>query len=162
MATAGSQASISLIITNQKTGEPVVYKQDGKRFTSDVTIKLSVNTVYVVSVTIKPAFSNLKGLELGTDMLTPDDTIRSEGTVKHSFTWSTTGIPPSGSAKRNSILVTLHFDPGILSHHLQTKFYKSADLQHVSWGTSLHAVELSCKIEQEGSAVGKITDCRIK
>lgn len=60
MATAVSSATISLTIANEKTGEPVTYKQDGKRFTHDVTIKLSVNTSYVISVTVKPEFSQLK------------------------------------------------------------------------------------------------------
>ena len=55
MATAVSSATISLTIANEKTGEPVTYKQDGKRFTHDVTIKLSVNTSYVISVTLVPA-----------------------------------------------------------------------------------------------------------
>ena len=56
---SGGTASIQLTIANQDSGEPVSYKQDGKRFASDVTLKFSVDTAYTLGVTLKPAFSKL-------------------------------------------------------------------------------------------------------
>ena len=101
-------------------------------------------------------------LELGSDSLSPENTTSSEGSESHTFTWHTTGMSPSGSAKRHSLLLTLLFEGGSLLHTLQAKFYKPADTGHLGWGSPLHAVELGCRLEGDGSAIGKITDSRIR
>ena len=99
---------------------------------------------------------------MGGAVLSPEETTASEGSVKYSFTWHTTGIPPTGSSKRNSLLIILRFEGCELLHTLQSKFYKLGATGHLGWGSLLHAVELTCPLEGDTSGVKKVIDSRIR
>jgi len=46
---------ISLSLKKDENEEPVYQKQDGQRFSKSQTVKLNINTAYIVKLVIRPA-----------------------------------------------------------------------------------------------------------
>ena len=44
------------------------------------------------------------------------------------------------------------------STHLQGKWYKSASTQHCDWGTSVHAIEYECSVDQQNNCIKILKD----
>ncbi|XP_013778670.1 CB1 cannabinoid receptor-interacting protein 1-like isoform X1 [Limulus polyphemus] len=144
---------VMLYIKKDTENEQVFFKTDGQRFSTDKTIKLTVDTSYGFSVITRPPQIIQNISVMGTNVNTTEMTGDSSS-LTYTFSWPSTGTQLTTKGKRDILPVVLEVkDNGSLTMNLQIKFYKLEDKQHYTWGTPLNHIEFECESKSGTSFV---------
>ncbi|XP_077530143.1 CB1 cannabinoid receptor-interacting protein 1-like [Haemaphysalis longicornis] len=149
--------SFKVILSLHREGNnqgDVHYKVDGTRFGSESTIKLNVETPYLLTLCFRPA-QTLENIMLMGSRYSPKEKSRDHCSSTYCVTWSSLGFAVTKNGKRDKIPLALQIlDLGELLVNLQVKFYKENDTGHVTWGNALHHIDLDCEVSRStGSLV---------
>lgn len=124
----------------------VHYKNDGTRFGSESTIKLNVETPYILTVCFRPA-QFLDNVTLLGSCYTAKEKSRDHASSTYCISWSSLGMPVTKRGSREKIPLSLDIrNVGELLVSLQAKFYRQHDTDHATWGTALHHIDLDCLV----------------
>ncbi|XP_064489944.1 CB1 cannabinoid receptor-interacting protein 1-like [Ornithodoros turicata] len=142
------------VLSLQREGNSEVhYKSDGTRFGSESTIKLNVETPYLLTVCFRPA-QLLDNITLLGTRYTPKEKSRDHSSSTYCISWSSLGVPVTKHGKRDKIPLVLEIrNIGELLVNLQAKFYKQEDTEHATWGTALHFIDLDCIVSASSGNV---------
>lgn len=134
-----------VISLTKEGGAGIFYKIDGERFESKTTVKLNVETKYILTVTSRPP-QTLEKIMLIDEVLTINRNAFDEEKAIYTASWPVVGLQTTKRTKRDKIPLTLQFkELGLLKVIIQMKFYKENDVQHATWGNALRQIELECE-----------------
>lgn len=143
--------SFKVILSLQREGNnqgDVHYKVDGTRFGSESTIKLNVETAYLLTLCFRPA-QTLENIMLMGSRYSPKEKSRDLSSSTYCVTWSSLGLAVTKNGKRDKLPLALQIlDLGELLVSLQVKFYKENDTGHATWGNALHHIDLDCEVSR--------------
>ncbi|XP_028398609.1 CB1 cannabinoid receptor-interacting protein 1-like [Dendronephthya gigantea] len=134
---------VSLSISKKSDGSQLFYKIDGERFKENKTIKLHVDTVYKVTIDVRPPLDistvSLSGINV-------DGTAtKTDSQSSFSGTWSSGMVQKTSNKVRTFLPLHVQFGDGSsIQISLQSKLYNLKDKTHVVWGTPLKCIELKC------------------
>ncbi|CAN8022987.1 unnamed protein product [Ixodes persulcatus] len=141
--------SFKTVLSLQREGNndnEVHYKVDGTRFGSESTLKLNVETAYVLTVCFRPP-QTLDQVALMGSHFSPKEKSRDLGSSTYCVTWSSLGVAVTKHGKRDKIPLVLQIrNVGELLVNLQAKFYREKDRDHSTWGKVLHQIDLDCQV----------------
>ncbi|XP_060559197.1 uncharacterized protein LOC132719444 isoform X2 [Ruditapes philippinarum] len=151
-----TEFKVKLRLVEKKSGEVVSYKQDGERFGQAVTVKLTTDTEYEISVSTRPAII-IERLMINGESQTLLDHIaggnRDDSDSKtYIIHYSTIGYDVSKGGSRKNIPFTLE-DGKTMKTSLQCKLYRTGEKSHSHWGQTLSAIDIDCKAEEGRSYI---------
>ncbi|XP_012559108.1 CB1 cannabinoid receptor-interacting protein 1 [Hydra vulgaris] len=130
------------------SGSEVYFKQDGQRFHENQTLKLAIESQYKVNVEVKPPLE-LTFLQFGGEEPEIKRVSKNDDDEKsvYQFEWSTLGMEATARTQRVEMPCFIRFkDYKELNFKLQTKFYPTKEVKHITWGQKLHTITLECTI----------------
>lgn len=143
---------VSLSISKKSDGSQLFYKIDGERFKENKTIKLHVDTVYKVTIEVRPAveISNVSLSGINVD----GTSTKTDSQSSFSGTWSSGMVQKTSKKVRTFLPLHVQFEDGsTIQTSLQCKLYALKDKTHVVWGTPLKCIELKCNRREELNTV---------
>ncbi|KAL3118658.1 hypothetical protein niasHT_006486 [Heterodera trifolii] len=150
---SGKHFKLSIRISDAENGTPIMFKQDGNRFTtSQRTLKLHSNCKYRVSVQCTPPQDFLSLHIGGSDLELVTEGAHSSSAGEYTAMWNTTGIDPSRKGIRQDILFVISGPGKTLNRKLQTKFYARED-SHAGMGHRVEAMCWTCELDPTGQVL---------
>lgn len=139
-----------LELKRQDTKEHVRHKIDGQRFGHTNTVKLNVNTMYDVRVTVRPALRlhNLiiYGEKHDVELVKASD---NDEKLTYCTTYHTGGHNHSKKGGRKDVPFLFELEHGLsLKTQMQCKFYNEKEVEHSKWGNTLTSIEYDCKVSE--------------
>lgn len=128
-------------------------QRDGQRFSNEFTLKMTTESKYRCTITIKPSIP-LQSVSVQSSLVNLIDTTKQNGSCTYEFEWSSEQYTANKNKKRTNIPITLKFQDGLsVSLPIQVKFYSPDNKQHLQWGTQLHFIDYNCSIKPERTSI---------
>ncbi|CAD5119864.1 DgyrCDS8448 [Dimorphilus gyrociliatus] len=141
---------LQLGLKRKDDNEPVRFKIDGGRFDSEKTLKLNVDTPYLLELRLTQEIEVLDLAIQGSSISLNEGKSGKAGESLYTCEWTSTSFSPNKKGNRQQIIIIIRLKvSGViveLKTTLQCKLYKEEEKTHCKWGDLANFLEYDCKI----------------